>query len=226
MVPEDRVGSIYGIYKIIGIERKKKNDNRIYMCECIYCGRKSILSFSNINRAVKCTHLNKNGKYKDYNYLWKNKRIGNIFRGMIDRCYNENDKAYRWYGEKGIKIYEQWINNPLSFEEWAINNGYDDSLTIDRIDENKDYCPENCRWISRKNNAKYKSTTRLIIVDGESHTGREWGSILGLSISLINEYVRLYGMDDTVEFIRRFLKNPSLRERAKCNERVFDIYMS
>lgn len=127
---------------------------------------------------------------------------------------------------KGIKVYQEWVDNPWLFEKWALENGYDDSLTIDRINENKNYCPENCRWVSRKDNAKYKSTTRLIEVNNQSHTGREWADVLCVGTNLINGYIRFYGLDDTKEFIKRFLENPSLRNKAEHGQSLFDLYMS
>lgn len=154
-----------------------------------------------------------------------NKRIRSIFRSMKYRCYNPNSKDYRWYGAKGIKICDEWLNNPNLFEEWALNNGYTDTLTIDRIEENKDYCPENCRWISRINNAKYKSTTSLIEVDGEIHTGKEWAYILNLSPNLINRYIKKYGLENTVEFIKRYRAESSL-QRFNMTQSYYELYMN
>ena len=121
---------------------------------------------------------------------------------MIDRCYNENNKSYRWYGQKGIIICDEWLSNPKLFEEWAISNGYNDNLTIDRKEETKNYCPENCRWITGSNNSKYKSTTRLIEVDSEKHTGREWANILDLGTNVINNMLRNFSEEKVKEFIR------------------------
>lgn len=226
MKPEERVGQIVGIYKVIGIDRESKGGNRIYKCECVYCGLETIRSFADMRKTSICVHTNRNGQYKDFNVKWKNGRLRHILSGMMDRCFNKKDKAYRWYGAKGIKVCDDWVNNPISFEEWSISNGYDDSLTIDRINENDDYCPENCRWVTNKDNAKYKSTTKMITVNSQSHTGREWANVLGVGTNLINEYIRFYGLDDTREFIKRFLENPSLRNRAEHGQSFFDLYMS
>lgn len=226
MKPEERVGQIVGIYKVIGIDRESKGGNRIYKCECVYCGLETIRSFADMRETSICVHTNRNGQYKDFNVKCKNGRLRHILSGMMDRCFNKKDKAYRWYGAKGIKVCDDWVNNPISFEEWSISNGYDDSLTIDRINENGDYCPENCRWVTNKDNAKYKSTTKMITVNSQSHTGREWANVLGVGTNLINEYIRFYGLDDTREFIKRFLENPSLRNRAEHGQSFFDLYMS
>lgn len=226
MKPEERIGEVYGIYTIIGVDREAKGDPKIYKCKCNVCGWTSYFSLYKIQQITSCTHTNRNGGYREYKPFWVNKRLKQIFNGMMQRCYNSNDVHYGLYGQKGVKICDDWINNPSLFEAWSIKNGYDDSLTIDRINSNGDYCPENCRWISLVDNAKYKTTTRLIEVNGEYHTGREWSTIIGYNINLINRYIKLYGLDDTTEFISRIINNPKLAEKKNHNESLFDLYMS
>lgn len=129
---------------------------------------------------------------------------------MLNRCYSKKNKNYRWYGGKGIKICDEWINDYFAFEQWALSHGYKDGLTIDRKDSNKDYYPENCRWISRVSNSKYKSSTVLTEVDGISHTGKEWSLILNLGKNTINRMLRQYSEELVKEFIRRRLKDKTL----------------
>ena len=83
---------------------------------------------------------------------------------MKTRCYNRNNRAYKWYGEKGVTICDEWLNDFSAFHRWALANGYSPDLTIDRIDPAKGYCPENCRWITLSE--QRKTTRRYIEVHG------------------------------------------------------------
>lgn len=226
-INENIVGARIGIFDVLYECNFKTNyGHKMYHVKCSECGWESNMRKYDIKITKKCTHIKINGSYRDFNkYKWANKRINKIFNGMIQRCYNENDKAYRWYGAKGIKICDEWIENPNLFEEWALNNGYTDKLTIDRIEENENYAPDNCRWIPNKDNAKYKSTTSLIEVDGEIHTGKDWSRKLGFGINVINKYIRRYGLDNTIEFIRRYKANPNLRP-FKHNKSIYSLYMN
>lgn len=205
----------------------KTNDRHVYYKGiCNECGFERVARITDLKRTTKCTHIRIDGEVGFNRTVWENKRIGKIFSGMKDRCYNQNDKSYRWYGAKGIKICDEWMDNYKLFEDWAVNNGYADNLTIDRINEDQDYSPDNCRWITAEANTKYKSTTSLINVDGVIHTGREWSDVLDLGTNVINKYIRKYGLENTKEFIRRYIENPALKSQAKSNQSYYDLYMN
>ena len=87
----------------------------------------------------------------------KNKRLYQSYFNMINRCYREAQEDYPRYGGIGITVCDEWRNNYKAFETWALNNGYSDELTIDRINSSLGYCPENCRWVDilfQNNNQK------------------------------------------------------------------------
>lgn len=223
---KNHTGEVAGIFTIIEQTPYKYADNHfLYKGVCNNCGFKRIAKYSDLKATTKCTHIRIDGEVAFHKTNWNNKRIKGIFDGMKQRCYNENDKSFRWYGAKGIKVCNIWMDNPALFEEWAVQNGYEDNLTIDRIDENKDYSPDNCRWITNSNNTKYKSTTSIINVNGEEHTGREWAKILGLGTNIVNTYIRKYGLENTIEFIKRYIANPSLRPNKKSKS-IYSIYMN
>lgn len=93
-------------------------------------------------------------------------RIYNIYRNMLSRCNNSDAKDYQRYGGRGIKICSEWENSYDCFYEWAMNNGYQDDLTIDRIDVNGDYEPNNCRWVDRKTQARNRRNN--VIIEGKT----------------------------------------------------------
>lgn len=222
--PDTIIGTHVGIFNILDICDHRANDgHKLYRVKCAICGKEANMKKSDIIRTSHCTHIGRDGCYINYNTRWKNKRIGNIFSGMKDRCFNSKNKYYNRYGGRGITICDEWLNNPILFEEWAIENGYNDQLTIDRIDVNGDYCPNNCRWVTGSFNSKYKSTTRLIDVDGEIHSGRDWSTLLGFGKNLINTYIRIYGLENTKEFIRF---HRCFKDQPSNSESYYNMYMN
>lgn len=205
---ESIVGTRQGIYDVLYECDYKSNDNhRMFRVKCSKCGFETDMIMHKIKYTKNCTHLKTNGDYQTYNMRWNNQKLSNIFRGMMGRCYSKTDKSYRWYGAKGIGVCKEWIDNPRLFEDWSMKHGYQEGLTIDRIDETKDYCPENCRWITREDNARYKSTTKMMTVDGVSHTGKDWAKICVVGINVVNNIRREHGEEIAKEFIRRRLAN-------------------
>lgn len=224
--PRIHVGEEYGIFKITDVlDEKDKYKHWIYVATCKECGYKKYSHYGAIKESIvnSCKHVLNNGEIKIFNTKWTNKRIENIFRGMKERCYNANNKSYVNYGRKGIKICDEWLENPMLFEDWSRKNGYEDGFSIDRIDCNKDYCPENCRWVSFEDNSKYKSTTSLINVDGEIHTGRDWARELGIGVNTVNKYIQKYGIENTVAFIKAYKDSPQLHR--KSTHSYYDTYM-
>ena len=206
------IGNIFGYYKIIEKTNNKNNDGHyIYKAQCINCGKVIYSVISNMidKKEDKCRHINNYTNTKTLLYngdVWENKRLGNIYNLIVQGCYNKNDKNYVFYGEKGIKICDEWLQNPKEFEEWALLNGYEDYLTIDRINPEKDYSPQNCRWVTCSENSKWKSTTNVIDVDGVIDSGRGWSKRLGLGINHINRFLKNNGMKKTIEYIRNNIK--------------------
>jgi hypothetical protein len=125
-----------------------------------------------------------NGTYFDYvpvKYGDCSQRLYNIWCTMIARCHSCNSKDYHNYGAKGIYVCDVWRNDFLEFHKWAMTHGYDDSLTIDRINGLGPYEPCNCRWASQKVQQNNRSTNALYTIDGVTHTMKEWCDIKGLN---------------------------------------------
>ncbi len=111
----------------------------------------------------------------------KAKRLYNIWCGIKKRCYNPKEPCYCHYGARGITVCDEWLHDFNAFSKWSLQNGYSDLLTIDRIDTNGNYCPDNCRWITHAEQQRNRTNNVRIEHNGESKTIAEWSRILGLS---------------------------------------------
>lgn len=112
-------------------------------------------------------------------------RLYRIYHNMKSRCLNENVPCYERYGGLGISICDEWLESFLTFREWALCNGYSDSLTLDRIDVHGDYCPSNCRWITWSEQAKNKRRSISVTVDGRSVQLHQLADETGISYSTL-----------------------------------------
>ena len=109
---------------------------------------------------------------------------------MKTRCYNPSSNKYHAYGARGIKVCDEWKNSFKKFKEWALSNGYGDNLTIDRINNDGNYEPSNCRWVTNKQNTNNTRKNRVITYNGETHTMSEWCEILRVKLGTLS--ARIY----------------------------------
>ena len=108
-------------------------------------------------------------------------RIRRIWNNMKHRCYNQNDSCYHIYGARGITVCDEWLKSYRPFYDWAMANGYSDDLSIDRIDNNKGYSPDNCRWATIEQQANNKSNNVWINDNGEKITISQFARKYGLT---------------------------------------------
>ena len=127
-----------------------------------------------------------------YKHGHSNTRLHKIWQNMRNRCHNSNTPDYKYYGGRGIKICDDW-NDFTVFELWAINNGYSEVLTLDRIDVNGNYCLDNCRWITRKEQSNNKRNLRMIEYKGETRTLTQWSEMLNIPIATLYRYLASEG---------------------------------
>lgn len=122
--------------------------------------------------------------------LPRDKRLYRIYHGMKTRCYNSNEAGYMRYGGRGITMCREWKDDFQSFQEWAFRSGYNSQLTIDRIDNDGDYSPSNCRWASIKQQGNNRRSNILLIYNGEQKTVSEWSDVLGIKRNTIYQRLR------------------------------------
>lgn len=191
----DLTGQRFG--RLVVIKRSKAgNDGSVYWyCRCD-CGKEVIVKGS----ALRSGHTKSCGCFNsDFHRscleqtLFKNKpcdgrsrtRLYPIWRSMRDRCNNPNCKAYPRYGGRGISVCAEWANSFDAFRAWALSRGYAENLSIDRIDNNKGYCPENCRWVSVDIQCRNRRSNVYISYGGEAQTLSDWAREYGLDSHVI-----------------------------------------
>lgn len=178
---QDLTGKVFGRLTVIEqAPNPYKNDNHAcWRCICS-CGKETIVPSNSLLKgntsSCGCGSLENaraqggvNKIHSDASY--KNRyRLFTIWNNMKQRCYNPKNPSYKNYGGRGITICKEWQNNYMSFKQWALNNGYKPELSIDRIDNNKGYYPENCRWATKKEQQNNKTTNYYIEYLGKRYT--------------------------------------------------------
>ena len=159
-----------------------------WLCKCD-CGNEKIIYGNSLKRGLSdsCGCLkskrlkNKLRIYKDLPYNKEQLRLHKIWEHMQSRCFDKSNNRHHIYGARGIKVCEKWLKFE-NFYNWAINNGYQNNLTIDRIDNDCDYEPFNCRWVTYKEQSRNKRNNRLITYQNQTKCISEWEEITNLPI--------------------------------------------
>ena len=182
--------------RLLVLERAEntKSGKSRWLCQCD-CGKKTIVlgSYIKDGRVKSCGCYNHDLLIKrNTKHNYDGKRICYVYRSMLSRCLNKNNKYYSEYGGRGIDICDEWIgeNGIKNFCEWAYANGYDENAprgqcTLDRIDNDKGYSPANCRWVDLYVQANNKRNNILINYNGKTQTLEQWCKELKLSRSMV-----------------------------------------
>ena len=127
-------------------------------------------------------------------------RLYRIWKSMKVRCLNKNNKSYRDYGGRGISVCSEWQESFSSFYEWSINNGYKENLTLDRINFNGNYAPDNCKWSTLKEQMNNTRKNIFLEYDGDTKTVKEWAETLGVSqYTLYSRVKKGWSIADIIE---------------------------
>lgn len=166
---KNHANEVYGRLTVLQfIERKEQKS--YWKCRCS-CGKEITIPISYLTSGdtKSCGCLKKEivSKREKEKAFIKNHRLYNIWQDMKRRCYNLTRNSYKYYGAKNIIVCDEWKNNFKIFQNWAFKNGYNDKLTIDRIDNKKGYTPNNCRWVTRFEQNNNMSTNHKIIYENK-----------------------------------------------------------
>lgn len=192
---QDLTGRKFGRLTVLQISNKKgKNRSTYFDCLC-ECGNSTTVLGTNLTRGItrscgcfrnELSSMRRNPITNDHK---TRVRLRNVWSSMHLRCEDPNHKAYSNYGGRGIKVCDEW-NDFDEFCKWALRNGFDVnadrmSCTLDRIDNNQGYCPENCRFVDVLMQDNNKRNNKFVTFQGETHTLAEWSRITGINYQTI-----------------------------------------
>lgn len=177
---KDLTNQKFGYLTALKIDTNPKNQRIKWICIC-ECGNYTSVASYQLTSGKTLSCGCKKHESKNQTHGMRHTRIYSIWCDMKKRCYNHNSKSYPNYGAKGIRICDEWLNNFEEFKNWSFNHGYSDNLTIDRIDNAKDYCPENCKWTTHAEQQRNRTNNVYLEHNGTKKTIAEWSRELNFN---------------------------------------------
>lgn len=163
-------------------ENRNKEGRRLWICSCD-CGNSAIVDTKSLTTgsttSCGCYRREKH-KQLTTKHGESKRKLYYVWNDMKSRCADANAAPYKDYGGRGISVCDEWVSSYKAFRDWAVENGYADGLTLDRIDVNGDYTPCNCRWVTMKIQSNNKRNNRIVEYNGQSHTVSEWSELTGI----------------------------------------------
>lgn len=210
MKVNDLTGRRFGNLVVLGRRGSDNKGQSLWLCHCD-CGVEKIVRGHDLKGGVKscgCSRKTSTGLYKHgLSYT----RLHGLWRNVKDRCYNPRNKDFHNYGGKNVKMCDEWRTDFVSFYNWANANGYKEGLTLDRIDYNGDYCPENCRWATWLQQANNTRRNIHATINGEVKTVSEWCRIYGVNYRSVQS--RIYkGIEPSIAITTPFRGRESTKK--------------
>ena len=151
----------------------------------------------------------------------KKEHLYMVWCTIKQRCLNPNNKQYSYYGGRGITICDEWVNDYSAFREWSTNNGYQKGLQIDRIDNDGNYEPSNCRWVDRKTQSNNKSSNILLSYNGKTQTLQQWSEETGISTDAL--YYRYHAGKSAEEILKKYNTNIGSTRVDITDDKVLEL---
>lgn len=161
----DLASQKFGKLQVLCVDTNPSNKTKRWLCRCD-CGNITTAKTNELTSGHKTSCGCKKQNYFRKVHGQSGTRLHHIWKSINRRCNNPNEPSYQHYGKRGITVCEEWKNNFSTFYNWAIKNGYSDTLTIDRIDVNGNYEPSNCRWTTIAEQSINKTNTVYIELNG------------------------------------------------------------
>lgn len=203
---KDISGQMINDWEVIKECGRNKSGGAMFLCRCS-CGTEKLVDGRSIragtSRNCGCKRFPKmlvKAREVTTKHGGKNDRLYNVWNGMKDGCHNEKSKFYNRYGGRGIKVCDEWSYSYPNFKDWAMNHGYDPcaakgKCTIERLNNDGDYSPDNCIWATSKVQCNNRSSNHSISALGETHTISEWSEITGIRKDTLRRRICIYGWD-------------------------------
>lgn len=189
---QDLTGKRFGKLTVVERACPEKKDKVYWVCRCD-CGNYSIATSGNLKsgNTTGCGCLQIEARRKaNTTHGQTETRLYKAWESMRQRCNNPKKDHYKDYGGRGISVCEEWDRSFSSFCDWAMSHGYGENLTLDRIDADGNYCPENCRWATVKEQQNNRRNNHLLTYKNETHSMMEWSEILGVDYCALKRKIR------------------------------------
>lgn len=189
---EDLTGIRFGRLTVLEFDHVGPGKQSYWLCECDCCkDNRIVVAAGNL----KSGHTQSCGCYKRDRsreahtiHGGYGSRLYNIWGHIIQRCENEQNSWYSRYGKRGISLCDEW-HSFENFYNWAIDNGYEPRLTIDRKNNDDGYYPDNCRWVDRVIQQNNRGNNRHFIYNGIDHTVAEWSRLIGIDYEKLRRHI-------------------------------------
>lgn len=214
----DLTGKKFGRLTVIGVADDGKRKTS-YICQCD-CGNATKVRadalIAGTTKSCGCLKRESDRKnvskvpsnliMKDRGFKVGGTRLYSIWQGMKSRCYRKSTPCYERYGGRGIRVCEEWENDYLAFYNWAVNNGYSDDLTIDRINPDGNYEPNNCHWATNEQQGNNRRTNINIKIGNATKTLKEWCDIFEVDYKKVNARYHRNGFESIDRLFNDILK--------------------
>lgn len=189
IVRNDLSGQTFGRLHVLGVDDRESR-HTYFLCQCD-CGNiistrsDALTSGATVSCGCKKREQDRVNLTAHHSHKMSGSRIYGTWIGMKMRCYNKRDTKYYRYGGRGISVCDEWRNSFKSFYEWSIENGYSEELTIDRINNDGNYEPSNCRWSTMSEQCNNRSSCVYLTIGNSTRTITEWCSIFEVDPSVV-----------------------------------------
>ncbi|MBT9670431.1 hypothetical protein GPK34_00070 [Secundilactobacillus kimchicus] len=188
-----RFGRLVAI-KVDNSERPANSTKAYWLCKCD-CGNSTIVSSYELRHGTESCGclIGESAKKRFTKHGGSGSKLYMVWSAMRQRCDNSNNKDYPNYGARGIHVSQDWAKDFAKFKIWSESHGYQEGLTLDRVDVNGNYEPDNCRWVTMKVQANNERFNRRITFDGETHTLADWADKLEIKYPTLSNRINTYG---------------------------------